>query len=212
MNENIAVPDFARLRAEIERLHIEGLSDQEIADELRQDRRVIGRNLRELKKRWARAAARQHSILSQTQCAAVYREAMDGWRRSLDPKVTTTEHRDKEDAIDKTIDRRQEGPGDKSFLMAAIGALKALRQFAADEPAKPPSGIDAVLVELLNIMTPEQVKELEDDQLQRFRRAVEVRRREIERRRREAEQRERRETRPRRPCWHSRGRPSRTTR
>ena len=138
LEKEIPADDRSAYLAEIERLYIAGLPTREIAMKLGRDGNHVGRNLRELKKRWARAAARQKAILPQTQCATIFREAMDGWQRSLKPTVTTTEHRDKEEAIDKTVTRSQEGPGDKTFLMAAVAALKTIRQFAIDAADIPP--------------------------------------------------------------------------
>ena len=116
--------DKVRLLTDIERLWSKGLSNQEIANRLGSDRRVIGRNLRELKKRWACAAARQRATISQTQCAAVFCEAMEGWSRSQEPKLTTTKQSSNSDQTVKTTTRCVEGPGDKTFLQAAVAALK----------------------------------------------------------------------------------------
>ena len=174
--------DLTRLRSDIDRLFQEGYSNQEMADELNRDCRVIARNLRELKKRWARAAARQKSVLSQTQCATVYREAMDGWRRSQNPKLTTTEQKDPEKEAPKTTTRRSEGPGDKTFLQAAVAALKALRQFAADSPPGSPAAAtgDAEYLALLQVLTPEQLENLNHEQLRRIRSAVDAFRSEVD--------------------------------
>ncbi len=135
VSEEKVPPTTDRLKflAEIERLYLEGWSNADMAEALGSKPLIVARNLRELKKRWARAAARQKSVLSMTQCATVYREAMDGWRRSQEPKVTTTEQKDPEKEAPKTTTRREEGPGDKTFLQAAVAALKALRQFAAEK-------------------------------------------------------------------------------
>ncbi len=70
----------------------------------------------------------------------VFREAMQGWQRSLDPKTTTTEENktgDKNGESARSVTRREQGPGDKAFLQAAVAALKALRRFAAEQPDKP---------------------------------------------------------------------------
>jgi hypothetical protein len=186
MDEKPAAVDKRRLLADIERLWLLGLPNQEIADELGEDRRVIGRNLRELKKRWARAAARQRAALSQTQCAAVFREAMQGWFRSQQPKLTTTEQTNSEDENVKKTTRRAEGPGDKTFLLAAVAALKALRQFDAAPEAKNRDVGDAVYLAILQLLTPEQVDNLNHEQLQRIRSAVDGLQTKVEAHRRQA--------------------------
>jgi len=176
IEEKPAVPEDPsekrQLLANIERLWIEGYANQEIADELQKERRVIGRNLREIKKRHARAAARQKTVLSQTQCATVYREAMNGWQRSQQPKLTTTKQREDEEE-GKITTRSQEGPGDKTFLQAAVSALNSLRRFTADkEPAKSRPISDRELLLLTQILTQEQLETLDDVQIQRFREAI----------------------------------------
>ena len=117
---------------------------------------------------------------------------MSGWRRSQLPKLTTTEHRDAKGNPVKTTIRRQEGPGDKTFLLAAASALKTLRQFAAEPNAAEPSGdarsvVNALLVDLLQIMTPEQANNLTHEQVLQFRAAIDARRKELHERRRQAE-------------------------
>jgi len=161
--------------AEIERLYLEGYPTREIAQLLGEDGNKVGRNLREIRRRWACAARRQRTVLSQTQCAAVYREAMSGWRRSQEPKFTTTEHHDANGDAVKTTTRRQEGPGDKAFLQAALGALKNLRQFAAEpasDSAKDGKPTDLHYMALLEILTPEQLDRLDADQIRAFRAAL----------------------------------------
>ncbi len=162
--------------AEIERLYIEGYPTRDIAQLLGVDGNKVGRNLREIKRRWARAAGRQRAALSQTQCAAVYREAMLGWQKSQQPKLTTTEHRDADGKAVKTAIRRQEGPGDKTFLLAAVSALKTVRQFAADRANAPLTKdgkpIDEYRLALLQIIRPEQVEMLDSDQRRDFRESL----------------------------------------
>jgi hypothetical protein len=51
-------------RDTIKRLHLDGYSNREIAAKLNIQQRVVGRNLREVKNRWARAATRQKHVLS----------------------------------------------------------------------------------------------------------------------------------------------------
>ncbi len=181
--------------AENGRLYLEGPKSREIAMKLGQPGLNVGRNLREIKKRWARAATRQDAVLNQTQCATVYCEAMGGWQWSQNPKTTTTEENkigDKSGESARSVIRSEQGPGDKTFLTTAVGALKALRRFAAEPKAATPAGddrsfVNAVLVDLLHIMTQEQANNLTHEQVQRFRQAIDARRKELQQRRLEAE-------------------------
>ena len=181
--------------ASLQRLFLEGFTPFQIADELGEDRRIVSRNLREIKKRWSRAATRQNAVLNQTQCATVYREAMDGWQRSQKPKLVTTEE-DKTDEqgreSGKKVTRQEEGPGDKTFLMTAVGALKALRRFAAEPKEAAPANddrsvVNTLLVDFLQVITLEQAHGLSHEQVQRFRHAIDARRRELRQRRLDAE-------------------------
>jgi hypothetical protein len=52
--------------AEIERLYLEGHRTREISQLLGEDGNKVGRNLREIKRRWACAARRQRAVVSQT--------------------------------------------------------------------------------------------------------------------------------------------------
>lgn len=111
--------------AENGRLYLEGPKSREIAMKLGQPGLNVGRNLREIKKRWARAATRQDAVLNQTQCATVYCEAMGGWQWSQNPKTTTTEENkigDKSGESARSVIRSEQGPGDKTFLTTAVGA------------------------------------------------------------------------------------------
>ncbi len=183
--ENRPCLDRSTFLAEIERLYVEGYPTRQIAQLLHEDGNKVGRNLREIKRRWARAAGRQRAALAQTQCAAVYREAVSGWRCSQQPRLTTTEHRDDDGKVVKTIVRRQEGPGDKTFLLAAVGALKTLRQFAQAQAGsaseKDHDAGDPMYLAILQTLTPEQVDRLTHEQLQRVRLAVDRFRAEVDR-------------------------------
>jgi hypothetical protein len=191
MNE-IAPPEqsadaAAPRRTDIERLYLEGYASREIARMLNVDGNLVGRNVREIRRRWGRAAARQQHALSRTQCATVYREAMQGWQRSQDPKLTTTEENktgEKAGNSARTVTRREQGPGDKTFLLAAVNALKALRQLAADQPDNPPTADDAVILALLQVLTREQVSDLRAEQLQLFRQTVDKLRKQFNERKR----------------------------
>ena len=101
--------------SEIQRLYIEGRRTREIARLLGEDGNKVGRNLREIKRRWMRAATGNIPRPSASCPLAVCREAMSGWQRSQQPKIATTEHRDADGKAVKTTIRRQTGPGDKTF-------------------------------------------------------------------------------------------------
>jgi hypothetical protein len=216
--EKPAAFDKDTFLAEIERLHIAGYATRRIAEMLGTDGYHVGRNLREIRNRWARAAARQKGPLAQTRCGTVYSEAMNGWRRSQNPKITSTEHLNKEKEVDKTVNRRQEGPGDKTFLQAAVAALKALGQFAdkqTDEPPKIRELTDREYLIMFNFHTQEQIENMSDEQLRRIRTAIEnvqaeldSHRREEKRREEERQEEERRQAEE--PCPHAAELPAET--
>jgi hypothetical protein len=177
-----------RFLADIERLYLEGVRNDQIAASLDSTPLVVARNLREIKKRWKLAAARQRHVLSLTQCATVYREAMDGWQRSQEPRCTTTEEQKSDDG--KIVTRRAEGPGDKAFLMTAVGALKTLRHIAAEEKpdarnVKNGPSDDEIRIALLQVLEQHQVDDLNHEQIQQFRHAIEQRKRELDEQKRE---------------------------
>jgi hypothetical protein len=164
-------PAFSEAReriAEIEQLYAAGLSTYDIAEELNLRPRDVGRNLRETRKRLQRAARRQTAILAVGQCAAIHREAMDGWRRSQESKVAITTRR-KSGEPDTVTTRTENRPGSASFLNTALRAVKQLREVAGEMPAKPRQASDAVRLALLDVLTPEQFATMDPDQLQRFR-------------------------------------------
>jgi hypothetical protein len=67
--ENPPTADKNAYLAKIESLFLEGYSTDQISDLLGPKPLNIARNLREIKKRWARAALRQQCVLSQTPTA-----------------------------------------------------------------------------------------------------------------------------------------------
>jgi hypothetical protein len=181
--------DKSTFLAEIERLFIAGYRTRRIAEMLGADGYRVGRNLREIRKRWVRAGERQRD-LAPTRCATVYEQAMDGWQRSQLPKQTTTNHSPTKAENAKTVTRREEGPGDKTFLQAAVSALKALRQFVGENEDSPPKTrqmTDRDYLILLRFLTQEQVDRLDDEQLARIREAMENLRAEVDAARREEE-------------------------
>ena len=173
-DEKLQTENLTQRRGDIERLWLEGLTTHEIAAALGMDPRSVGQNLRALRNRRARAAARQQEVVAMTQCATIVREAMEAWERSKKPKVTTTVE-EKDGQPVRTVTREVEGPGDKGFLLAALNALKTLRRFAPEKPPKTTEQVDVELVELLQILTPEQVERFTRAQLTRCRQAVDAR-------------------------------------
>jgi hypothetical protein len=165
------VPEFSDARArieEIEQLYIVGLTTYQIAEALGLRPRDVGRNLRETRKRMQRAARRQTEILAVGQCAAIHREAMEGWRRSQESKVAITTRR-KSGEPDTVTTRTENRPGSASFLNTALRAVKQLREIAGEMPAAPRKASDAVRLAILDVLTPEQFATLDSGQLQRFR-------------------------------------------
>ena len=166
-------PGFSDARArieEIEQLYTAGLSTYDIADALTLRPRDVGRNLREIRKRHQRAA-RRAEILAVGQCAAIQREAMDGWRRSQVPKQAVTIRR-KSGEPDIVTTRTENRPGTGAFLNTALRAMKQLRQIAGEESAKPRKAGDATRLAMLEVLTPTQAAALTPDQVQQFRVAL----------------------------------------
>jgi hypothetical protein len=151
-------PAFSRARAriaEIERLWLEGYSTYEIAEQMGERPRDVGRNLREIRKRMQRAAQRQSQALL-THCAEIGREAMDAWRRSQGTHHTVTT-RQRNGCLDTVTTRTEEKPGNAAFLNAALRATKTLGQLAAELPAAASrKSADAARLALMEVLTPEQ--------------------------------------------------------
>ncbi len=166
-----APPGFSDARArieEIEQLYISGYTTYQIADKLGLRPRDVGRNLRETRKRYQRAAQRQTQALAVGQCAAIQREAMEGWRRSQEPKRAVTTRR-KSGEADAVTTRTEDRGGNCTFLNTALRAMKQLREIAADAPAEPRQASDAVRLALLDVLTPAKVATLDPGQVQKFR-------------------------------------------
>ncbi len=152
---------------EIEQLYIAGLTTYDIAEALGLRPRDVGRNLREIRKRYQRAARRQTQALAVSQCAAIQREAMEGWRRSQEQKRAVTTRR-KSGEADVVTTRTEDRPGNNAFLNTALRAMKQLRQIAEEAPAVPRQASDAACLAILEVLTPEQVSILTRDQVRRF--------------------------------------------
>jgi hypothetical protein len=169
-----AGPIFSDARArveEIEQLYAAGYSTYDIATRLELRPRDVGRNLREVRKRHQRAARRQTEIMAVGQCAAIQREAMEGWRRSQEPKQAVTTRR-KSGEADVVTTRTEDRGGNCSFLNTALRAMKQLRQFAGEAPAAARPASDAVRLALLEVLTPAQAAALKPQQVQQFRTAL----------------------------------------
>src|SRR5438132_1224224 len=119
-------PEFSDAHArteEIEQLYTAGFSTYDIAYKLTLRPRDVGRNLREIRKRYQRAARRQTQIMAVGQCAAIHREAIVGWRRSQEPKRAVTTRR-KSGEADVVTTRTENRPGNGSLLNTALRAMK----------------------------------------------------------------------------------------
>ena len=116
-------------RADVERLANTGHSTHEIAHALNLSPRVVGRNLREIHNRYARALAKKvarQPAVALERYEGIYCEAMGGWRRSQQPKTVTTTELKKDEGQTKETVRSAEGPGDNPFLNTALRALKGM--------------------------------------------------------------------------------------
>jgi hypothetical protein len=176
---------------EIEQLYAAGFSTYDIAEALGLRPRDVGRNLRETRNRHQRAARRQSEALAISQCAAIHREAMAGWRSSQEQRLVLTT-RTKSGEPDVVTTRTENRPGSASFLNTALRAVKQLRQIAdiasgqkasgrkafgqkaaATIPAMPNESPDAVHFALLDVLTPQQLAALGADRVQRIRESYE---------------------------------------
>ncbi len=167
---NADKPAFSNARAriaEIQQLWLQGYSTYEIADQLGEPPRDVGRNLREIRKRLKRAAQRQSQALVVAQCAEIGREAMDAWRHSQGTqRVVTTRHKD--GAPDTVTTRTEDKPGNPAFLNAALRATQAVARLAAELPAAPKKSADAARLALMEVLTPEQSAVLTPKQREDF--------------------------------------------
>jgi len=163
-------PPFSNARAridEIEQLWLQGYSTYEIAYQLGERARDVGRNLREIRKRLQRAAQRQSQTLIVARCAEIGREAMDAWRRSQGTqRVVTT--RQKDGCVDAVTTRTEDKPGNAAFLNAALRATKTLAQLASELPAASRKSADAARLALMEVLAPEQSSALSPKQQEDF--------------------------------------------
>jgi hypothetical protein len=152
---------------EIEQLYMAGLTTYQIADRLGLRPRDVGRNLRETRKRYQRAARRQTQAMAVSQCAAIQREAMEGWRRSQEQKrAVTTRRRSGEPDVVTT--RTEDRLGNNAFLNTALRAMKQLRQIAGEAPAASGRPSDPACLAILEVLTPEQAAKLTPHQVRQF--------------------------------------------
>jgi hypothetical protein len=174
LQEKTTVPESESPRplAEMERLYYEGYSTHEIAERLGLTARIVGRNLREVRKRQYRAADRQRDELAMTQCAELFHEAMQGWRRSKDPKRATTKEKRNGNEVVKEAVRKVFGPGDRAFLQTAMMAVKTVRQVDGKRPPRTRKWSDEETIALVPVLTDEQLRLLDNEQLAKFRKAI----------------------------------------
>ena len=164
--------NLSQRRGDIERLWLEGLSTHEIADALGIDPRSVGQNLRALRNRRKRAAARPlQEVVTMTQCATIFREAMDGWERSQQPKCTKTEERKNvRSHQDRDACREVQGPRRQgaSCFAAAQCVAKRLRHLRSRETAQVGrTGRYRTCGDFADILTPERAERFTHAQLTR---------------------------------------------
>jgi DNA-binding CsgD family transcriptional regulator len=175
--ERFVPGDMRPRREEIEKLWLSGHSTKEIAEKLGGTPLSVARNLREVRRRWDRAAQRQQ-IAQTPRHIAIYQEAMDAWQRSQRTKTTTTKQYQEDGPVKVTV-READSVGDTRFLRTAMSALKALDQLADKRAAAPPRGakkthdVNKLVVSMVNLLTPEQLQRLDAEQIVACREAAE---------------------------------------
>jgi hypothetical protein len=160
----------ARPMTEIERLWLDGNSTYAIADQLRLQPRIIGRALREIRKRYTKKC----ELDQLARYELIYHEAIAAWRRSQDPKtVTTREAKDGQEFSKKTL-REEQGPGQNAFLLTAIRAMREQRaiNLAPEQQRGPKPPTD--LLTILESLTDEQMRKMSDEELALLRREVDI--------------------------------------
>ena len=122
-------PPKSALMPEIACLAMEGHSGRAIGRQLGIPCRTVDRWLGELRKQWAEKAAESSEGLGALLTArleAVYREAMQAWRRSLADKQVTVESPSDDDAQPKRSRRTTTQSGQAALLGKAMQAAKEI--------------------------------------------------------------------------------------
>ena len=120
------------LLPQIMQLALEGHSGRVIAEKTGLPKRTVNHWLRETRREWLAKAAEDAAELTALALArfeSIYREAMEGWRRSqADKEVRLVEESGaagEDGPKTKTSVRSETRPGDTAFLVKAMDALKA---------------------------------------------------------------------------------------
>ena len=127
-------PPKAALLPEIASLAMEGHSGRAIGRQLGVPRRTVDRWLGELRQQWAEKAAESSEGLGGLLTArleAVYREAMQAWRRSLADKQVTLESPGDDDTQPKRTRRTTTQSGQAALLGKAMQAAKEISKVRA---------------------------------------------------------------------------------
>ncbi len=130
-------PPKSALMPEIASLAMEGHSGRAIGRQLGVPRRTVDRWLGELRQQWAEKVAESPEGLGGILTArleAVYREAMQAWRRSLaDKQVTLESPGDDDDAQPKHTRRTTTQSGQAALLGKAMQAAKEISKVQAQQ-------------------------------------------------------------------------------
>ena len=128
-------PGKASLLPEIARLALEGHSGRAIGRKLGVPRRTVDRWLGQLRRQWAQSAAESGGELfavAMARLEAVYREAMEAWRRSLGDQQVTVEALGSDGAAEaKGSLRKTTQSGQAALLGKAIHAAREISKFHA---------------------------------------------------------------------------------
>jgi hypothetical protein len=114
-------------------LALEGYSNQAIGKKLRVPRQTVDRWLREQRQEWAETGKETAADLLRVTVArleSAYRQAMDGWRRSLAEKQTVVDQPGSDDnAAASCLSRKETQSGQAAMLSKAIQAAKEICAF-----------------------------------------------------------------------------------
>jgi hypothetical protein len=121
------------LLPEVVQLALEGYSNQAIGKKLHVPRQTVDRWLREQRQEWAETGKEKAADLLQVTVArleSAYRQAMDGWRRSLAEKQTFVDQSGSdENAVAGRLLRKETQSGKAALLGKAIQAAKEICAF-----------------------------------------------------------------------------------
>ena len=135
---------------------------------LRIDPRTVGQNLRAIRRRHGKRLAmdiQRQRADSLAYYEAIYREALSGWRRSQNPKNTTTHTKERGDLV-KEVERIEDGLGTCAFLATAMYSRKAIDAIFAGKPVKYHRSIGVGPPEPL-LTKPPELSKLNDEEFAR---------------------------------------------